>query len=343
MDKLVVASTRRNSGKTSMIIGLAKTLGKSFAYLKPFGDRLYYRKKRLWDHDSALMTNIFDLKENPEDMSIGFEHSRIRYMYDEDTIKQKLFEMISDVQSGKELLFIEGAESLRYGASVHLDAISMAKHTNAKLLIVVSGDERIVMDDLSFLKKFVDMTDVDFRGIIINKVQDIDYFKDTYLDSIQEMELNVIGIIPHRQELAHFSVNTLVDRLFTKVVAGEDGLDNIVKNIFAGAMSADAALQDPLFQKEDKVVITSGYRTDMVITAMESSTACIVFTNNILPSTNVISKANELNIPLLLVSEDMYQIAKQIERIEPLLTKKDTEKTDLIEQMVKKYVDEEKI
>ena len=343
MDKLVVASTRRNSGKTSITVGLAKTLGKNFAYLKPFGDRLYYRKKRLWDHDSALMTHIFGLKENPEDMSIGFEHSRIRYMYDEETIKQKLFEMISEVQSGKDLLFIEGTESLRYGSSVNLDAISMAKHTNAKLLIVVSGDERTVMDDLSFLKKYVDMTDVDFRGVIINKVKDIDYFKDTYLNSLHEMEINIIGIIPHRHQLAYFSVNTLVDRLFTKVVAGEAGLDNVVRYIFAGAMSADAALQDPLFQKEDKVVITSGYRTDMVITAMESSTACIVFTNNILPATSVISKANELNIPLLLVSEDMYQIAKQIERIEPVLTKDDAEKIDLVEQLVKKYVDIEKI
>lgn len=343
MDKLVIASTRRNSGKTSIIIGLAKTLGKNFAYLKPFGDRLYYRKKRLWDHDSALMTNIFDLKENPEDMSIGFEHSRIRYMYDKETIMQKLSEMIYDVQSGKDLLFIEGAESLRYGASVHLDAISMAKHTNAKLLIVVSGDERTVMDDLSFLKKFVDMTDVDFRGVIINKIPDPDYFKDTYLESLQEMEINIIGIIPKRHQLAYFSVNTLVDRLFTKVVGGEDGLDNTVRNIFAGAMSADAALQDPLFQKEDKVVITSGYRTDMAIAAMESSTACIVFTNNILPTTNVISKANELNIPLLLVSEDMYQIAKQIERIEPVLTKDDAEKIDLVEKLVKKHVDIQKI
>ncbi|MEA1935489.1 MAG: AAA family ATPase [Thermodesulfobacteriota bacterium] len=343
MDKLVVASTRRNSGKTSVIVGLSKALEKDFAYLKPFGDRLYYRKKRLWDHDSALMTNIFDLKENPEDMSIGFEHSRIRYMYDEETIKEKFFEMISDVENGKDLLFIEGAESLRYGAFVHLDAISLARYTNAKLLIIVSGDERIVMDDLSFLKKFVDMADVDFRGVIINKVQDIEYFKDTYFDSIQEMGINVIGIIPHRHELAYFSVNTLVERLFTKVIAGEGGLDNIVKNIFPGAMSADAALQDPLFEKECKVVVTSGYRSDTIVAALESSTSCIVLTNSILPASNVISKANESNIPLLLVSEDMYQIAKQIENVEPVLTKDDTKKIDLVEQLVKNYVDKEKI
>jgi len=343
MDKLVVASTRKNSGKTSIILGLAKALGKNFAYLKPFGDRLYYRKKRLWDYDSALMTNIFGLKENPEDMSIGFEHSRIRYMYDEETIKQKLFEMISDVESNKDLLFIEGAESLTYGAFVHLDAISLARYTNAKLLIMVNGNESAIVDDLSFLKKYVDIVDVDFRGVIINKVRDLEYFKDTYLDSIQEMGINIIGIIPHRHELAYFSVNNFVDRLFTKVIAGEGGLNNIVKNIFAGAMGADAALQDPIFGKENKVVITSGYRSDTIIAALESSTSCIVLTNNILPASNIISKANESNIPLLLVSEDMYQIAKQIESVEPVLTKDDTEKIDLVEQLFENYVDKEKI
>ena len=68
----------------------AKPLGNKFGYLKPFGDRLIYRKKRLWDYDSALITNIFGLEQSSEDMTIGFEHSKLRYMYDEARTKNKL-------------------------------------------------------------------------------------------------------------------------------------------------------------------------------------------------------------------------------------------------------------
>ena len=55
MNRIVVASTRENAGKTSFIVGLTKALRREVGYMKPFGDRLLYRKKRLWDYDSALV------------------------------------------------------------------------------------------------------------------------------------------------------------------------------------------------------------------------------------------------------------------------------------------------
>jgi BioD-like phosphotransacetylase family protein len=61
MEKVIVASMRESAGKTGVIVGLAKALGKKIGYIKPFGDRLLYRKKRLWDYDSALITDIFGL------------------------------------------------------------------------------------------------------------------------------------------------------------------------------------------------------------------------------------------------------------------------------------------
>jgi len=343
MDKLIIASTRKDSGKTSIIIGIAKLLGKDFGYLKPFGDRLYYRKKRLWDYDSALMTGVFNLGESPEDMSIGFEHTKIRYMYTEETIGDKLSEMLADAGKGRDLLFIEGPQSLSYGSFVHLDALSVAGSVGGKLIVVVSGDEGSVMDDLAFIKKSVDMTGVDFRGVIINKVQDVEDFRDSYLESINSMGINVIGILPYTPELTHLSVNNLTERFFVKVIAGEGGLNRIIKNVFIGAMNAEAALEEPIFKKGEKLIITGGDRDDMIIAALESDTSCVILSNNIVPGSNIIARASEKNIPLLLVSEDTYQIARQIDTIEPVLTKDDQAKMTAIEAMVKGHIDIEKI
>jgi uncharacterized protein len=115
-------------------------------------------------------------------------------------------------------------------------------------------------------------------------------------------------------------------------------LHRTVKNIFIGAMSADSALKNPLFQEECKIVITSGDRDDMIIAAMENDAAAVILTNNILPSSTLIAQANRLNIPLLLVSADTYEIARQIENMESLLTKNDSQKIALIEQMVRSHV-----
>ena len=220
MDKVVIGSMRKSAGKTSMIVGVAGAMNKKMAYLKPFGERMLYRKKRLWDYDSALMTHIFGLKEDPVDMSIGFDHSKLRYMYDEEGTQQKLQESIAHVARDKEILFIEGGKDLTYGISVSLDTLSLTRYTASKLFIVVGGEEDIILDDILFLKKHIDMAGIHLGGIIVNKVQNLDAFQNSYLPVIHKTGVPVIGVIPYQSELTYFSVCYLADQLFAKVIAG---------------------------------------------------------------------------------------------------------------------------
>jgi len=338
MEKVVIASMRKGAGKTSTIVGIAGALNRKMAYVKPFGDRMLYRKKRLWDYDSALISSLFGLKEDPVDMSIGFDHSKLRYMYDEEGTKQKLLEIIGSIGSDKEILFIEGGRDLAYGISVHLDTLSLVKYTGSKLFIVASGEEDTIIDDLLFLKRHVDLAGVKLAGVIINKVQHLDEFQSTHLPAVEKEGIRVIGVLPFQSELTYFSVYSLSERLFAKVITGEGGLKRVVKNIIIGAWSANVFLQNPLFKKENKLVITGGDRTDMILASLESDTSGIILTNNILPPSNIISKASERNIPLLMVFADTYQTARQIEGLEPLLTKDDSEKVELLKGLIQKHI-----
>ena len=338
MNKWVIASMRKSAGKTSVIVGIAAALNKKMAYIKPFGERMLYRKKRLWDYDSALITNLFGLKEDPVDMSIGFDHSKLRYMYDQKGTEKKLLETIASIGKDKEILFIEGGRDLSYGISVYLDTLSLAKYSGSGLVMVISGEEDTILDDVLFLKKHVDFAGVDLSGIIVNKVQNLEDFQNTHLPAIQKLGVRVLGVIPYQSDLTYFSVYYLADRLFTKVITGEGGLKKVIKNIVIGAWSANIFLQNPLFKKENKLVITGGDRTDMILAALEGDTSGIILTNNILPPSNIISKASEKNIPLLMVFSDTYQTAKQIESLEPLLTREDSEKVDLLKELVQKHV-----
>ncbi len=338
MNKWVMASMRRSAGKTSVIVGLAAALNKKMAYIKPFGERMLYRKKRLWDYDSALITNLFGLKEDPVDMSIGFDHSKLRYMYDQEGTEKKLLETIASIGKDKEILFIEGGRDLSYGISVYLDTLSLAKYSGSRLVMVISGEEDTILDDVLFLKKHVDFAGVNLSGVIVNKVQNLEDFQNIHLPAIQKLGVRVLGVIPYQSDLTYFSVYYLADRLFAKVITGEGGLKKVIKNIVIGAWSANIFLQNPLFKKENKLVITGGDRTDMILAALEGDTSGIILTNNILPPSNIISKASEKNIPLLMVFSDTYQTAKQIEGLEPLLTREDTEKVELLKELVQKHV-----
>ncbi|RPI95929.1 MAG: hypothetical protein EHM32_04480 [Spirochaetales bacterium] len=232
MDKIVISSSRESAGKTSIIVGLAKAMGKTYGYIKPFGDRLLYRKKRLWDYDAALVTQVLGLHESPEDITIGFEHSKLRYMYDEVRIGEKVKELVANTSKNKDLLFVEGGKDLSYGVSVHLDAVSLAQNIGGKLIVVVSGNDDSIVDDIMFIKNYVGLGKVDFRGVIINKVHDIEDFTATYLPAIEKTGVKVLGIVPMQPDLKNFTVGYLSECLFAKVIAGEGGLNNVVKTIF---------------------------------------------------------------------------------------------------------------
>ena len=338
MNKVIFASTRESAGKTSIIVGMMSAIEKKFGYIKPFGDRLIYRRKRNWDYDSNLIIDIFNLEEEPESITLGFDHSKLKYVYDEENIGDTISEMAKNMGEDKDILIVEGGKEISYGSSLNLDSLSLAKYTDGKLVVVFSGDNDTIIDDVKFLKKYVDTKGIKLAGIIVNKVQDIDEFEDVYLKDIKALGIKILGIVPFKEQLTYFTISYLAEKLYAKVVAGEGGMSNIVKNIFVGAMSTDESLRNPLFNKENKFLVTSGDRSDMILAALEGDTVGVLLTNNILPPANIISRAAEKNIPMLLVTMDTFQAARQIDRMEALLTKDNEERIELLGQLVQKYI-----
>ena len=338
MKNIIIGSVSEDAGKTSFVVGLGKAMGRKFCYLKPFGDRLIYRKKRLWDYDSALVTNIFGLEQSSDEMTIGFEHSKLRYMYDEAGTKAKLAEMVRNLGNSKDPLFIEGGKDLAYGSSVRLDTLSLVKYLGGKLVLVISGDEGTIMDDITFVKKYVAMAGIDYC-VVINKVSNLEDFKNNHLRDIKEMGINVSGVIPFEKRLTQVSMSFIAEKIQARVVAGDSGLNKCMKQIFVGAISGDIALHTPLFKTPDKLLIISGDRTDIFAAALDTSTAGIILTNNMVPSQNLLAKATDKNIPVLAVPFDTFQTAKQVDDMVPLLTKDDSERIEALKKLIEKNVD----
>lgn len=344
MKSLIVASTREDAGKTSLIIGIAKALNKRFGYAKPLGDRFLYRKKRLWDYDAALLTRLFELGEEPESISIGFDHSKLRYMYDRTSVLEALRGVVSKIGRDRDAVFIECGKDLSYGASVHLDPLTISQETGTPVLIVAGGGEDEIADDLAFIKRFVSSDEATVAGVVVNKVLHLDDFRETHLPEIEGIGVDVFGVVPYVPELSTLSVSTVAEKLFARVIAGEDGLQKRIQTVVVGAMSVAAAMGDPRIGSPDKLVITSGDRSDMILAALDAGgTSAIVLTNNIVPPSNVIAKASELGVPLLLVPKDTYETALQIEGIRPLLTADDADKIEKLTELVDEHVDLERL
>jgi BioD-like phosphotransacetylase family protein len=345
MKKIVVSSMRSNAGKTSVIAGIISLVkDKKFAYAKPLGDRLIYRKKRTWDYDASLMVNLLerkgDLESHYEKITLGFDQSRLKYMYDQEGIKKALSEIVTDIGGANDVLFIEGGKDMASGAYLNLDPVSIAKYIDGKLVIVVSGETDCVLDDLKFLEKYMKIKDANFGGVIINKIKDLDDFENSCAPDIKKMGIDIIGVIPYMAPLTYFTLDFLAEKLLARVIAGENNLKNVVKNIIIGKpveVDKHPLSVKPGLREENQLVITGGDKSDMIVAALERNTAGIIITNDIVPHQNIISRANERGIPILLVSMDTFKTAKTIDDMEALLRKDDTGKIQLLSQLIEKH------
>jgi uncharacterized protein len=339
MANIVVASTTKSAGKTGLIVGLSQALDMNLGYIKPLGDRLLYRKKRLWDFDAAVATKVMGNETASEELTIGFDQGKLRYMYDKAQMEARLRELAAANGEGRDHLFIEGGSQLRHGTSVQLNPVQVAKTLGGKLLVVAGGGDDAVVDDVSYLKWYVDMQGVELLGVVANKVSDPDDFKLSHLPELQKLGVPVLGVLPYRKELTAVSVSYLADCLFARVIAGEDHMEKVVQRIFVGASSADSVLRDLAFQEDSKLIITSGDRSDIILASLDSRTAGIVLTNNLLPPSNIVAKAQDKHVPLLMVPGDTFAVAKQVDDLEPLITKRDAVKQQLLGKMVRERVD----
>jgi len=102
-------------------------------------------------------------------MSIGFHHSKLLYSLDEKATEAKLLKALDHIGKNKDLIFVEAGKDIFYGTSVYLDAISLAKIVEGQLLIMVSGDEDTIIDDMSFLTKYIRMDGFHFMGLSLIK------------------------------------------------------------------------------------------------------------------------------------------------------------------------------
>ncbi len=336
MKHTVIASLYPDSGKTSIITGLVSRVRNS-GYIKPFGDRLHYQDKHLWDYDAELMAAVLKSEIMPETMSIGFDHSKIRFEYNQDELSESLNTLIASL-GDKEQVYIEAGKDLSVGMSVHVDAISLCRSCEADLIVVLAGESDQIVDDISFIRDYVDGTGVTLKGIIVNKIHQRDRFLEMRETDIASLGVPILGVIPYSPLLNQPKMETVSELLSARVVAGGSGLNRRVNHVFVGAMSGDSVIRMHTFRSSDKLIITSGDRSDMILAAIETNSAGIIITNNILPPPNVIAKASSAKIPLIQVPGDTYETAKQVEHMVAITRPDEIDKIELLGNLVREYI-----
>jgi len=298
-------------------------------FYKPFRENTVNKDGQLMDQDAVLLAEVLKL-EGSEKLS--------PFMYDifNPVSLKDIAHSYNELSRDKEFMIIEGSRDFANGYAHGISHTDIAEALGASMVLVTSPSFQSI-DSIFMFKHLCDERGVDLKGVVINKSAG-----SKEKEFLEKKGIPVIGEIPMIPELRTFRVYEVTEKMDLKAIAGKSGMDNVVEEVIVGAMSPQVAVRY-MRRSKKKAVITGGDRTEILLAALSTNTSCIIVTGGVMPIRTVMSRADELKIPILLTNDDTLTAAEGIDHLIARIDPKDTEKIDLIMKAIKKNVELGKI
>ena len=346
--KAVYLTGKAGGGKTATALGLAIKLsreGLKVTYFKPLGYRKGMVKKD--DDDVFLMREVLDLPFAGEvicPFTINANYLSARFINTDHGFIPKIKESFEKCTEGFDVVLIDGGIEPYVGTNLGLDDFSLAKLLEAMILPVIRADDDLDLDQNLLYLDLWNERKVPALGALFNNVSplQINKTKSIYKPLVEAKGYRVLGIIPCQLEISAPTVEEFYDVLSGEILAGADYLDRIVEEIVVGTMTIDSALSY-MRKAPNKAVVTGGDRTNMVLTALETSTSAIILTGGFYPDIQVLSRAEEKGVPVILVHEDTFNTLENLQSVYRSIHPQNKTAIDLVEATIDKYVDFEYI
>ncbi|MEA5533590.1 phosphotransacetylase family protein [Crocosphaera sp. XPORK-15E] len=301
---LLVGSIEAYSGKSGTILGLAhqfQAKGLSLAYCKPVGTCL---KDSQTEADVQFISEALGLpEEQVRSPLISLEDKTVeKRLTGEDTTdyRQLLQQQLSDLSV--DVVILEGTGTLWEGSLFGLSLADMAQTLDAAILLVARYHSPLVVD--SILKAKAELGS-HLIGVLINDIphEALEATRTLVKPYLEHQGIAVLGLLPSSRLLRSVSVREIAHQLNAQVLCRSDRLDLMVESLTIGAMNVNSALEY-FRQGQNKAVVTGGDRTDLQLAALETSTSCLILTGHMAPQPLIISRAEDLEVPILSVNLD---------------------------------------
>jgi uncharacterized protein len=346
--KAIYFSGKAGGGKTATALGLGIKLrqeGLKVSYFKPLGFRKGTEKKG--DDDVTLMREVLDLPFSGETISpvtVNAHYLTARFLEKDKNLLPSIKSAFKKCSDGYDVVLIDGSIEPYIGQNQGLDDFSLASILDAVAMPVIKADDDFQLDQNLFYIDLWKIHKVDVLGAIFNNVSQTQWNKSSsiYKPLVEDKGYPVLGIIPRQTEISSPTVAEFHDVLHGELLAAPDHLNRIVEEVVVGTMTIESALSY-LRRAPNKALVTGGDRSDMALTALETSTSVIIFTGGLYPDVRVLARAEEKGVPVILVHEDTYSTLENLHSVYRSIHPQNSDAIKLVEETIEKYVDWKKV
>jgi BioD-like phosphotransacetylase family protein len=350
MKALYVTSLHTFSGKTALCLGLGRRFQADdykVGYLKPLSTQPWQTGCGVTDEDAGFVRRALDLIEDPCSL-VGVVLTKKLLMQElageapPDLLAQ-IKEAFERVSVDKEIVLLEGSASLREGFSVGLGTSVVAETLDVSALAVTPFHDRMsLLDDFLVAKRRLGER---LLGVVANKVPDEEmaFIIEVARPYLEQRDIPLLGALPCREQLQAISVGELADVLDGEFLVLPEKRDALIEHLVVGAMNVEQALPRMRRIPGTKAVITGGDRADIQLVALETATHCLVLTGHLRPVPEVLRRAEEVGVPILLVRRNTMETVEAIEQVFGKTRLGQAAKLEQFEALLAKHFDFERL
>jgi BioD-like phosphotransacetylase family protein len=343
MTENIIISGDTLTGKTMVAIALAAKLkekNKSVGYFKPAGTKSFEHNagSEDVDEDAAIMKELLEMKHS---LSCICPIVRTKSSYDEllrighDELMKRIKECYAEVSEGRDYVIVEGTKASWHLMHVDLSTPQLAKELGGSVVCLVNFPDITAIDDILLHVDLFKQHGIENASIVLNMVPPM--LKKTVTKEIgpflEDRGIDLVGIIYLNRELFSPTVREIQRALNGEIVTGTDKMDLLIDQFMVGSMAPENALK--WFRRvRDKAVITSGDRTDICLTALETDTNLLILTGGMGPDIGTISRARELGVPIMMTAHDTYTTGHIVDGLIGTVTADNKEKLAIVENIV---------
>lgn len=319
MRTILVASTRRYSGKTGVCSALVDALtaeGQRVGYFKPYGGMPAVADGVTTDRDAAFINHRLAVP-GPADAVCPILRSRA---FVEDLLAGRpvpgapeVVEAFARVSVGRDVMIVEAPSDFEQGASAGVSVAELVRLLPGRVLLVEATEAH---DPPDRIVRAATRLGGALLGVVHNRVTEAnqDTIERRFVPFLAQRGIRSFGVLPHDPVLSSVTVAEIVDAIGGRILCAADKLETPVESFMVGAMGQEKALRF-FRRKAHKAVVTGGDRADVQMAALETSTALLVLTGNMAPSPTVVARADELGVCTLVVDTDTLTAVEQLDTL----------------------------
>lgn len=319
MATLYVASTESFVGKSAVCAALLDHMrrdGFKVGYMKPVSVSVTHTPDAVLDEDAAFIRETFDLQPPLEQIApVLLRRSTIEAVLkgEQQDWTAQLQAAYNAVSQNTDVTVLEGTNSWAEGALVDLSVDRVVDMLDAPMMLVTRYRTTLAVDAILSVQRFVGQR---LRGVLLNQIEEtrLDFVQSHVVPFLEARGIPVFGLVPQDVALAGIPVEEMLEDLGGQLIGSGRGTGKIVESLMIGAMGAEAGLSH-FRRRANKAVITGGDRADLQLAALETSTNALVLTGNFRPSQQVVDRAAQRDVPIILVPDDTLTTVDRLENL----------------------------